>query len=184
MLGKARTEEVGSTHEEARIAREESEQESSTGSVEPTQQADEAVGSVCEGGVRNNGGAGEEGGEMGVVDVEGRKEEGGVNAHGRGTRSTPTRGDKEGSEEDGATGGVRRQGRLASDQQEEVGESVDAPHTPRRSEEAEDHSDGEHEVRRQHTRSGSDDDSDAERTPVSRAQETEHLETVKRERKV
>ena len=110
----------------------------------------------------------------GVVNVgeEGHEEERDVNAHGRGTRSTPTRGDKEGSEEDGATGGVRRQGRLASDQQEEVGESVDAPHTPRRSEEAEDHSDGEHEVRRQHTRSGSDDDSDAERTPVSRAQET------------
>ena len=62
---------------------------------------------------------------------------------------------------------MRRSGGPANDQREEVDESMDAPHTPRRSEEAEANSDEEHEARQQRTESESDDDSDAERAPVS-----------------
>ena len=82
---------------------------------------------------------------------------------------------------------MRRSGRPANDRRGAVDENTDAPHTPRRSEEAETNSDEEHETRKQHTESESGDDSDAERAPVSWEQvvprpaheETEHFDAVK-----
>ena len=82
---------------------------------------------------------------------------------------------------------MRRSGGPAHDKREAVGEHTDAPHTPHRSEEAEANSDEEHETRKQHTESESDDGSDAECAPVSWEQVvprpahegTEHYDAVK-----
>ena len=92
----------------------------------------------------------EEGSGTGVVDVGGSDEEGRVNAHRGGTRSTPRQGETAGSEEEGANGGVRRSGGPTQDKREAVASS-----------------DEEHEMRKQHTESESGDGSDMERAPVS-----------------
>ena len=137
------------------------------GSEGPTQQAEEATGSVRGRGVRDECADSEEGSGTGVVDVGGSDEEGRVNAHRGGTRSTPRQGETAGSEEEGANRGVWRSGGPTQDKREAVGEHADAPHTPRRSAEAEASSDEEHEMRKQHTESESGDGGDMERAPVS-----------------
>ena len=163
----ARSEEVGGTQGEARVAREEGTRASSVGSEEPTQRAGEAMGSARERGERDGGTDSEDGSETGVVGSSGSRGEGRVNAHKGGTQSMLRKSGTRVSEEEGTSGRLRWSTGPATDKRDVVGEDGGAPHTPRRSEEAADSSEEECRTREQHAEDGSSDDSDMERAPAS-----------------
>ena len=72
-----------------------------------------------------------------------------------------------GNEGEGTSGRLRWAAGSATDGREGVGEDGSAPHTPRRSEEAEDNSEEERRKREQHAEGESSDSSDMERAPDS-----------------